>query len=352
MKIINEAKIKSKIQELIEINNININAADMLNLAFSYTDIINGDLLNDSTEEKEAIIDQLYDFYQLDKYNEDNQEIMKEFFLDRLKKLDPNEYLNNPYVKTIKGIGKYQKYSLRYIEYAPYQLFPYDEITVSKDYKEYSAIGYFDKPFSYLALTNGNNIWMSLNPNEIETMKPFINKAKGNVLVLGLGLGYVPFMMALKDEVKHITIIEKDVDIINLFNQMIYPSFKNKNKITIIKDDAISYTKHNHRYDYIFADLWHSSEDGLPLFIKLKKIDQNIDCWLETSHIALLRRCMLTLLEEFLQGFNDNDYKHYRSTTDKVINDYYFKTKNIQVNNLDDLNKLLSEKNLLKLILE
>ena len=346
-------EVRQLINRLIDTNNININVADMLNLAFSYTDIIDIESVKQSSlSEQEAIIDQLYDFYRLDKDNEDNQLIIKEFFLDRLKKLNPDDYLSNPYVKTIKEAGRYNKYSLKMIEYAPYQLFPYDEITVTKDYKEYSAIGYFDKPFSYLALTEGNNIWMSLNPNEIETMKPFINKAKGNVLVLGLGLGYVPFMMSLKEEVKHITIIEKDPDIINLFNKMIFPSFKNQNKISIIKDDAINYAKSHQKYDYIFADLWHSPEDGLPLFIKLKKINKNIDCWLETSHIALLRRCMLSLIEEILQGSSDADYKRYRNYTDKVINDYYFKTKNIQVSNQDVLDSLLSDKNLLKLILE
>lgn len=346
-------ELRVKINELIDLNNININVADMLNLAFSYTDIIDENSVKQSPlSEQETIIEQLYDFYQLDKENQDNQNIITEYFLNRLKKLNPLDYLNNPYVKSIKEAGRYGKYSLKMIEYAPYQLFPYDEITVSKDYKEYSAIGYFDKPFSYLALTEGNNIWMSLNPNEIETMKPFINKAKGHVLVLGLGLGYVPFMMSFKEEVKHITIVEKDQDIINLFNKMLYPSFKNQDKITIIKDDAINYVMHNQEYDYMFADLWHSPEDGLPLFIKLKKINKTIDCWLETSHIALLRRCMLSLIEEILQGSSDSDYKHYRNATDKVINDYYFKTKNTQINNLGDLDALLSDQNLLNLIIK
>ena len=353
MRIANNPLLKQRIAELLEINNININVADMLNVAFSYTDIIDQKVLKESgLEEKEAIIDQLYDFYQLDKDNEDNQQIMDEFFLKRLKKLDPNDYLNNPYVKNIKEAGRYDKYALKMIDYAPYQLFPYDEISVSDDYKEYSAIGCFDKPFSYLALTEGNNIWMSLNPNEIETMKPFINKGKGNVLVLGLGLGYVPYMMSLKDDVKSITVVEKDPDIINLFNKMIFPHFKNQKKINIIKDDAINYVKNHQKYDYIFADLWHSPEDGLDLFIKLKKINKRIDCWLETSLIALLRRCMLTLVEESLNGASDNDYKHYRNITDKVINDYYFKTKNIQINDPDDLFNLLKSENLLNLIIK
>ena len=353
MIIANNKEIKEKIQELIDINNININVADMLNLAFSYTDIIDENAINDSSlNEQEAIIDQLYDFYQLDKDNIDNQAIIKEFFLDRLKRLNPEDYLNDPYVKAIKEAGRYNKYSLKMIDYAPYQLFPYDEINVTKDFKEYSAIGYFNKPFSYLALTEGNNIWMSLNPNEIETMKPFINKAKGNVLVLGLGLGYVPYMMSLKDNVKHITIVEKDQEIIDLFNKMIFPHFLNKNKITIIKDDAINYVHHNQKYDYIFADLWHSPEDGLSLFIKLKKINKKIDCWLETSHLALLRRCMLTLIEEVINGSSDSDYKHSRNITDKVINEYYFKTKNTQINHPDDLFNLLKDENLLNLIIK
>ena len=346
MKISKNRALFTEIEKLIDINNININVADMLNVAFSYTDIIK------SVGSNEEIIEQLYDFYQLDKDNEDNQAIMDDFFLKRLKKLDSKEYIDNPYVQNIKEAGRYNKYALKMIDYAQYQLFPYDEITIGPDYKEYSAIGYFDKPFSYLALTEGNNIWMSLNPNEIETMKPYIEKAHGNVLVLGLGLGYVPYMMSLKDDVKHITIIEKDQDIINLFNQMLFPHFKNQNKITIIKDDAINYVKHNQIFDYIFADLWHSPEDGLPLFIKLKRINQNINCWLETSLIALLRRCMLTLIEEVINGSSEKDYQHYKTFTDKVINDYYFKTKNILVDNQDDLLKLLNDKSLLKLILK
>lgn len=346
MRISNKKELRTIINTLIEQNNININVADMLNVAFGYVDIIKPVASN------EEIIEQLYDFYQLDPDNKDNQAIMDEFFLKRLKKLDPKEYRDNPYVQNIKEAGRYNKYALKMIEYAPYQLFPYDEITISPDYKEYSAIGYFDKPFSYLALTEGNNIWMSLSPNEIETMKPYIEKAHGDVLVLGLGLGYVPYMMSLKDHVKHITIVEKDQDIINLFNKMIFPHFKYQNKITIIKDDAINYVKHNQRYDYIFADLWHTPEDGLPLFIKLKRINQNIDCWLETSLIALLRRCMLTLIEEVINGSSDQDYQHYKTLTDKVINDYYFKTKNILVDNQDDLLKLLDDKTLLKLILK
>ena len=347
-------KLNNRIQELIGNNNININVADLLVNAFNYTDIFDIDeikqYIKEGLSEKEAMMQMFTKAFDIDYDLDENREVMDTYILSNLKKLDSKEYLDNEYAKTIKATGKYKKYALKNITYEPYQLFAYDDISLEGD-KENSRIGYFDHKFSYLALTEGNNIWMSLNPNEIETMKPFINKAKGNVLVLGLGMGYVPFMMANKSEVKSITIIEKDPEIIGLFNSLIYPSFKNKEKIKIIEDDAINYTKKNNKYDYIFADLWHSPEDGLSLFVQLKRINRNIDCWLEVSMYALLRRCMISLIEENTLGYGEENYKFSRTYTDKVINKYYQKTKSLILNSDEDLNKLLDNDNLLSLLI-
>ena len=347
-------KNKKEVQNIISTNNINMNVADVLTNAFMYVDAINPDevkqYIKEGLSENEAVYNCLYDFLGFDKNDEESQNVLGEYVLNNLKKLNPKDYTDNPYVKAIKNTGRKGKYALKYIDYAPYQLFAYDDIKVN-GYKEYSQIGYFDNKFSYLALTEGNNIWMSLNPNEIETMKPYINKARGNVLVLGLGMGYVPFMLSLKNFVKSITIIERDQEIINLFNELIYPSFPNKEKIKIIKGDAVEYTRKIQKQgtcDYVFADLWHDPEDGLPLFVELKKINKNIDCWLEVSMYALLRRCMITLLEEQLNGLKEEDYKFARTYTDKVINAFYQKTKNLSLERLDDL---LSDDSLLGFLL-
>lgn len=350
MNIANNKELKQQIRNIIDINNINMNVADMLMSIFMYTDAIDIDEVKQYIKEghsmNEAVLNVLYDAWGLDKDNEDNQEVMEEYILKNLKCLDPKEYLNNQYAKAIKASGRNGKYALRYIDYQPYQLFAYDDIKMN-GYKEHSQIGYFNQKFSYLALTEGNNIWMSLNPNEIETMKPFINKGKGNVLVLGLGMGYVPFMLSLKNCVSKVTIVEKDQDIIDLFNKFIHPSFPNKEKTKIIKGDAIEFMKKQEDYDYIFADLWHDPEDGLPLFVSLKKINPNIDCWLDTSMYALLRRCMITLLEETLNGSKEEDYRFAKTYTDKVINTFYQKTKNLSIERLSDLDDLLSDKKLL-----
>ena len=347
-------KLNKRIEALISNNNININVADLLVNAFSYTDIFDIDeikqYIKEGLTEKEAMMEIFCRSFNIDYELDENREVMDAYILSNLKKLNPKEYLDNEYAKTIKATGKYKKYALKYITYEPYQLFAYDDISLEGD-KENSRIGYFDNKFSYLALTEGNNIWMSLNPNEIETMKPFINKGKGNVLVLGLGMGYVPFMMALKPEVKSVTIIEKDPEIIGLFNSLILPSFKNKEKIKIIEDDAINYVSKNNKFDYIFADLWHSPEDGLSSFVQLKRINKNIDCWLEESMYALLRRCMISLIEENTLGYEEKNYKFSKTYTDKVINKYYQKTKNLIINNDEDLNKLLDKNNLLSLLI-
>ena len=64
----------------------------------------------------------------------------------------------------------------------------------------------------------------------------------------------------------------------------------------------------------------------------------------------MLRRCMITLIEESLEGLGGNNYQKAKTVTDRVINSYYQKTKNLVINNEDDLSKLLSDKSLLNLI--
>ena len=345
-------ELKPKLQEIIDTNAINMNIADVLMSSFMYTDIINYDEVKqykkEGHQENEAVFNLFCDSLGFEK----DDEVLREYVLNNLKQLNLKDYIDNAYAKAVKQLGKKGKYALRNIDYQPYQLFAYDDIRMN-GYKEYSQIGYFNQKFSYLALTEGNNIWMSLNPNEIETMKPYINKARGNVLVLGLGMGYVPFMLSLKNCISKIIIIEKDQNIIDLFDEFIYPHFPNKEKIEIIKGDAIEYVSKNQKqgtYDYIFADLWHDPEDGLPLFVKLKKINKNIDCWLEVSLYALLRRCMITLIEETINGSKEEDYKYAKTYTDKVINTYYQKTKNLSLERLGDLDHLLDNDTLLSFL--
>ena len=124
-------KIKAKVKDIVDTNAINMNIADMLTAAFSYTDIINPDevrqYIKEGYSEEEAITEILFGFYGLD-HNDENNDILTRYILNNLKKLCPLEYLNNPYVKNIKMNSKLGKYQLRNISYEPYQLFAYDDI--------------------------------------------------------------------------------------------------------------------------------------------------------------------------------------------------------------------------------
>ena len=169
-------KNKQLVQSVISTNNINMNVADVLTNAFMCIDAINPDevkqYIKEGLDENEAIYNCLFDFIGVSKDDEESQKVLSEYFLNNLKKLNPSDYINNSYVKAIKKTGRKGKYALKFIDYAPYQLFAYDDIKIN-GYKEYSQIGYFDHKFSYLALTEGSNIWMSLNPNPSSRLVAF-----------------------------------------------------------------------------------------------------------------------------------------------------------------------------------
>ena len=66
----------------------------------------------------------------------------------------------------------------------------------------------------------------------------------------------------------------------------------------------------------------------------------------------MLRRCMITLIEEQLDNLNEDNYKKAKTPTDRTINHYYEKTKNLVINNEDDLFNILSDNSLISLIIK
>ena len=342
-----------KTYKLLDTKEINMSIADLLFQTFEETSFFIGSNTADSFYHR------LLKFWDISKDKTDDIKILEKWVKHSIFPLKADYFSINPYYNTVKPIPvKEGKYELNYLSYKPYQPFSLDDITVDeKDYYlERSPLGYFTKENPYLVLSYDNEVWMCITPNEINTMEPSIKQAKGDVLVLGLGLGYYPFMISLKEEVKDITIIELDEKIIDIFNKHLLPLFPHKEKIHIIKGDGINYLKNNQKhFDTVFMDLWHNPEDGLPLYIQLKRLENDnstiYQYWLEKSLIALYRRCLLTVYEESLQGYKDKDYQTSSNEIEKIINSIYFKTKNITINAYDDIYKLLSDDSIIKLII-
>ena len=340
MKISLSKADKETFYTLLNIKDTNIEISNILLTALAYTDFINPDELN-----KEDITSSIKNMI-LDNLEVDSNELRESFFNQvSVEKCEASKYYND-YVKLLEKVNfNFGKYSLKKVTYEPYQLFALDDIDVVDDYKEISKVGYFDKPFSYKTLFEGKDLWMSLNPNEINTMSTTIEKAKGRVLVLGLGMGYITYMLSQKKNVSSITVIERNKENIALFKKHLFPLFPNKTKITIIEDDAINFVKHYFKYDYIFADLWFTPEDGLEYYLKLNDIEKKnnikIDYWLETSLKQMKRRYLIELIKEQLEGSDETWYQSEKEIEDRIFKRLYLDTKDIVINNIEGIRNLL-----------
>lgn len=203
----------------------------------------------------------------------ENQEIIDLYFDKMVHKLEVKDYIRNPYYENIPfNNKKNDSWQIKKGKYKPYELFVFDDFKYENDLV-IPQVGYFNEPFYYLAVYDNNRLWMSITPNEINTMKEPIDNAKGNVLTFGLGLGYFAYMCSLKDEVKSVTIIEKDERVIKLFKDNILPYFANIEKINIIKEDAYVYLSkmNDDMYDYVFVDIYHDAGDGKEVYLKMNQ---------------------------------------------------------------------------------
>ena len=257
-----------------------------------------------------------------------------EFLKKSVELLDPSEYENSSYIKKIKFPNvKRANWEMKNSSYAPFEAFVCREITVEEGVKELPHIGFFEKKFDFPAVFENGREWMTVTPNEIETMKKPIADASGRVITLGLGLGYFAHQTSEKQEVTSVTVIERDESAISLFKEFILPQFEHREKIEIIRADALEYLEKNdpeENFDFMFADLWHDSSDGLSLYIKLKNIEKKQkregksslmrEYWIENSILSRLRWLI---------------YSEVRS-----------ERSSLPVNSYDELTKLLSNASL------
>ncbi len=361
MKFVDNPELKSYLNELIDKHELNLSISDLLGSIFANLEITNKKEINllsnkFKSDTHEVFLSKISDYLDIDLSIEDNEEIFNKYIAKAINELDISKYLNNAYYKLIKPKTiKLGKYELVWDHYEPYELFAYKDMS-SKDYIEINSLGYFKEKFNFLALNYQGVTWMNITPNEIETMEKSIKEIKGDVIVFGLGLGYLPFMVSNKEEVSHVKVIENDPNIIKLFKDNLLDYFLNKEKIEIVQDDALKYLKTDLKSDYAFIDLWHSPEDGLELFLKFKKSEKYSKSttylyWLESSFYLYLRRLMMTLIEESLDN-QKHDYTKESNYEDHIINVYYKKTKDLVIINKAQLNNLLSDNSLIELLLD
>lgn len=231
----------------------------------------------------------------------EQQPEMMEFFMNWIaaesRVFDVKEFNKNPFIKNIDFTNQSDgDYELKYHDLMPYELDIYD---IPKRIEELCVdiprVGCFPEEFMYpVIFQKSKGTWMSISPNEVFTMEKPIRNAKGKVLTLGCGMGYFAYMVSLKEDVESITIVELEQSVIDIFEKYLLPQFENKDKITIIKADAIEFLRdmEDGTFDYCFADIWIGIEDIIPYFA-VKEIGRHlrktkIEYWIEDSFAILL----------------------------------------------------------------
>lgn len=226
------------------------------------------------------------------------RELAQRYFRPSLRKLDASVFRGNPYMRHIRFPEAEQgRWRMTKLGYAPYELFVRDDLAILPDGREIPQLGYFDQAFAYPAVLQDGREWMTVTPNEIATMEAAIAAAHGHTAAFGLGLGYFAFMASEKESVSRVTVIERDPDVIALFERHILPQFPHCGKIHIVRADAFDYAKRQLERDgadFAFVDLWHDVSDGAPMYLKMKALETHAPgtqfaYWIETSIRAFLR---------------------------------------------------------------
>lgn len=249
--------------------------------------------------------------------------LAEKYIVPALKKLDTAPYRDDPFYKTVylpeKARGEWQ---LTHQTYQPYEMFCYDDTRDLPDGREIPCIGYFTEEFCYPAVLQKGRLWMAITPNEVETMKEDIKAAHGNILVLGLGLGYYAFMTAQMESVSRVTVVELDQDVIRLFEEELLPQFPGKEKIRVIHADAFSYVEQEaakENYDFVYADIWHDVLDGTPMYLRFRALEEHVPgaewrYWVEKSMLIWLRG----LIQEEMDAKQGSLYRYFEKKPSDV----------------------------------
>lgn len=123
----------------------------------------------------------------------------------------------------------------------------------------------------YTRLKRGGALVMSDTPDEIRDHLCAIGRAKGNVLINGLGLGVVVQAMLNKPEVEHLTVIEISPEVCQLVGEHYQARFNGK--LNIIEADAFDWQPpKGERYNVVWHDVWdHICSDNLPEMHRLHR---------------------------------------------------------------------------------
>lgn len=155
----------------------------------------------------------------------------------------------------------------------------------------------YDSPVTIHALRDGNGLIMSDAPIELAMMSDFIKKARGRVLIGGLGLSLVTRIVAARPHVNHVTVVEIEKDVIHLTGSDLDPG-----RVTVVHDDLFTFLRRTDKWIWqtAFFDIWNPTGERTwaHYVAPLRRIVQNrfgtrsVCCWGEPEMIGQMIRSL------------------------------------------------------------
>jgi hypothetical protein len=123
---------------------------------------------------------------------------------------------------------------------------------------------------------------------ERDTCVDVVQRAHGDVLIAGLGLGMILHPILRKPEVRTVTVIEKYQDVVDL----VLPTLPCDKRLSVVTDDIFNWIPPDHcRYDVIWFDIWpdmepHRLREMRQLHRRFRPYLNSFshNCWMESWH--------------------------------------------------------------------
>lgn len=162
----------------------------------------------------------------------------------------------------------------------------------------------------YLEAGQGHSLWTySLERKDYE--EQIADKAKGRCLEIGLGLGIASAYILSLSKVDTLTTVEKNNDIINVYNTLQEKGYASKDsRHHVFWDDGLEFMRgmqirHGHIFDFVFLDYYTDLDEGglmeLYLFVSASRRILNpggkIVGWLDNTMPESIKKDFYNIFE-------------------------------------------------------
>jgi hypothetical protein len=134
-----------------------------------------------------------------------------------------------------------------------------EDYTVNDGQSKLNALqgGGYVPPGEYVRLVGkcGWPMWMSSTPEELVSNWPLFDHAHGRILIAGLGLGIIIHPLMEDEGVEHVTVLERNPDIIALVQPSLQ-RFIDEGRLTVIEADVFEWDRRGAKFNVIWLDIW------------------------------------------------------------------------------------------------